>query len=246
MGIRVHKAVGYGIRLQPDDPRFDGRSELRYRPKASLYEWLDLPEVVERLVGLMAAERPRGNAEHAEVQQLRRAVMRLGRDCLHVTASDDDSGCLLFSDPTADDWYRFSDDLDYFEETEAHGQGNRVVMLKSPGLYPYDGMRRIRPAATRVWDGQVGEAAEIRDARGADEHGPRVISGGAYNRLVGRWDAKFAPLASGPLLTHLLEDFRAVLPMGVLAWALWHEGAFPLGLQAVLNDLRPMLCVWWS
>lgn len=277
MGIRVHKAIGYGLdtlRTKPgkdeyhhatvDDPRFDWqqrRDDERTQDMGvkAFSEWIMANEA--RLTELIAAESPVADPIALKLLLMGLGDMnkdlhylwQLGRSLIHQDEFGLPGVLLVIDPPSHQSWYRYDNTLDWTEETELHNQRNRVIRIQRPGIYPYDGRwKRIRPASEPgVWQDPTfltSMGQYYRDqCKFQDEHGPLFIEGQAFSFLTGRWDPpKRAAEASGPLLAHLLHDYRPSIPAGVLAVLLAFEKCFPLGLQPILDDMRPLLYVWWG
>jgi hypothetical protein len=157
-------------------------------------------------------------------------------------------GVVLFQCPVHPDWSRYDDIIDYYEE-----QGeNRATPLKNTGIWPYDGgVRRYRlptpEVATKIAETKtIGVYSCPRDKE-KDPVDIDYLGGGDYNQLVGRWGANLDPVIQDPeVLQHLLEDWRPLVPVGILA-LMEYAGCFPdLGSDSMLNSLRPMVYVYWG
>lgn len=270
MGIRVNKAVGYGLcnlavkkskhGTKCIDPRLvisrDGDEGHRGWGihAAKFLAWIQQPEIKARLIKLSDSESMRdGELQWVllkmalEDMAARGSTWELGRSFVHQTEFGLPSVLLVIPPDMYADSLRHDTVLDWAEETTVHQSRSRVLDLNRAGLYPHDGVwKRIRPAAPGVTKflSTTGEH-NYGKQKWRDEDGALFIDAQAYNFLVGRWDKKSAPEAAGPMREHLLQDYRPPAPMGVLAVLLWFEKYFPLGLQPILDDLRTLLYVWW-
>lgn len=268
MGIRVHKAVGYGLdrlatengrttdhRFAPDMHRNQGNSA--YVMDASKFQaWCQQNEgSIQELIA----------AENAPIQDKLAFFLLLEGlgDMIQRKSSwllsrsfiwDDEFGLpnvLFLVDPTGyDECFRYDTILDWTEETDQYGSHNRVVRLKRPGIHPYDGRwKRIRPGPPGIWTASQTSSVTYHQnqCRFQDDHGPLIIGAQNYSFLTGRWDpGRVPPDASGHLLKHLIEDYRPTIPAGVLAVLHYYKDCFPMGLQPILDDMRSLLYVWWS
>ena len=138
-------------------------------------------------------------------------------------------GVLLFRPLMCRDWSRYDNIIDYYEEPI-----NRFRFLDNTGIYPWNGpMIRFRPAPRGVW----------KDKESEEKYA--VMEGGHYNQFVGRWDPNQKPFAEGRFLKHLLEDYRPKTPfeLHVILW--YYRKAFK-DIVGLLNNLRPMIYVYWS
>jgi hypothetical protein len=183
-------------------------------------------------------------------RDLTRKNWNLGQSLIHREEFGLPNVLLAIDPPSHTSWYRYDDTIDWAEETDQYGSQNRVVRLRCPGIFPYSTRwKRIRPAESGLWHGEhlTPLGAFYRDqCKFSDEHGPLFIEAQVYSHLTGRWDPQLPAEAQGPLLTHLLDDYRPPIPPGILAVLLWYEHCFPLGLQPILDEMRPLLYVWWS
>ena len=66
-----------------------------------------------------------------------------------------------------------------------------------------------------------------------------------YSILTGHWGIKTPSICQGNLLKHLKEDWRAQLPVGILAVLFWMKEGFA-DFKQILRDVEPLLYVFWS
>ena len=272
MGIRVNKVIGYGVKnLKPDDPRIDWdelrhptRRERRWdKSMSSFFRWLKRKKVQERLFELNLREHPgmdkgmerwlRSDVgfliENTKDQMKRHSTswlyIRGGPSACLIHDGEGRENVMVFLQPNHPDWHRHDDIMDYYEEHGRDGPSVRVTDLtKRGGIYPYNAaMIRFRKPSTDFYEEsrpfKVGGDTRI------DDHGLVSMGIGTYNQLVGRWDPKMKPLAKGKFLAHLRRSWRPRVPFGVLAVLLWHKDCFT-DLEAFIDDLRPMIYVWWG
>jgi hypothetical protein len=201
-----------------------------------------------------------GEAKYA-VQQLR--DLQGKRDFDHplyqCVKHDEEFGLpevMLIIPPNCHDWVRYDDTIDY-EEEKAAGRScqpwaKRIAV--SGGIHPYNSrMQRVRDPGPGVYHPEdPGRAdylltnADKMSSEGiwADEKGLSAIHAGLYSQLTGLWDPDQKPQVKGVTLKHFQQDWRPALPPLVVALVLWAD-CFP-DPKAFLDDLRPLLYVWWS
>lgn len=255
MGLRIKKVIGYGVQglNREGDPRIDW---------AKFRAFVDREETARDFLGFIEAgkaddimhklllkEKPNNKEDNKYVESIDFKLMRRlvkdreekGVHAMFTSPSNyvhycDEAGkpdVMVLQAPFSDDWSRRDDIIDYCEE----GPESRVRLLDSTGIYPYAGtMVRIRLPSQEV--------AGALSATGRLKGGS--MEGGWYNQLVGRWCKTQPPLVEGELLEHLLNDWRAPIPSGILALMVFMD-CFPnLGEEgSILDDMRPMLYVYW-
>lgn len=272
MGIRVHKAIGYGLMdlaferrdgaATMTDPRIDWRRwHKRTRrmydigPK-SFMAWVR--RNWDDLLRLEAEERREPIERVREFSLICPMLMRdffkrhgdwSLNDCVVHQDEHGLPNVLLLLPPTQahrgeGGWLRFDDTIDWIEETRVHGANHRVVDLDSSGIYPYDGMWvKIRDVKPGTWPEQW--RRPMTGVRSGADGLPTAMLGREYNMLVGKWDpGRIPPMAEGDLLAHLRADWRPQLPTEVLAVLWWLRDCLDFG--TVRDALRPMLYVYWS
>ncbi len=252
MGIRVHKAVGYGItslgldeKGECNDPRFDVQTYRALRERTDTLHPEDFlifcEKNMKRLQELNDGEAPKSYSGGLFFSNLRAHILEEEKNHIDVsrcTVYQDEMGLrnvLLFIEPTCfRQWHRYDDTLDWTEEFAEHGQKNRVVPIPACGVYPFDGhWKRLRPCPESLWSGYAFRFVNQQE----------FLTGADYNYLVGR---NQIPQATTALVNHLVGDYRPTIPLGVLALLLWHEECFPYGMNTIMQDMRPLLYVWWS
>jgi len=260
MGIRVKKTVGWGI---PDlitddrgnlvDPRFDSEAFRDMGEGAYEVSYPDFVEWVaqhqDRLKELLHLDDAEGVEWWLTMERfrLKQKPSYNGRwtplDSIYWGDEFLDSDVLQIIPPCMfSEWFRRDDTIDFIEETNNHRQQNRAELLKGCGIYPYSsGWLRFRDPVESMW-----EDAQKEHMTPGDELGPTKLTPATYAQLVGTWSEEMPPMAQSPLLEHLQQDWRPKLPSGVVITLLYFEKCFPLGIESMMNDLRPMLYVYWS
>jgi hypothetical protein len=160
MGVRVTKAVGYGLTdvimdgSRIDDPRFHSERWKKCREQSYELEDADqqlfLEERRDKLIAAFSEVNNIKDSEHAACQytlevecafqDIERARER-GYYCEPRSVIGDSEfgipGVVLFIPLNRGAWHRYNDTLDWIEETASHNQANRLVFLKRPP-YPND------------------------------------------------------------------------------------------------------------
>jgi hypothetical protein len=249
MGIRVHKVLGYGLtNLIKNDPRIDW---VKYRKMYELewyefFKWLDSPDNIQRVRELCANEKKDASLApylfgDTDIGLLKRSFPDPPRGWDPASCFQWDENVFNVIAPDSSSWYRHDDIIDYCEENEIHNTENRWMPV-SGGIFPYIGtMIRFRGPKEGVYQKiPKGIKGEIL----VDEKGYVRLSTGLYNQLIGKWDSKIPPIATGEFLKHLQEDFRPPIPNTIIALLLWAE-VFT-DLKVTLDELRPILMVYWA
>ena len=259
MGIRVNKVIGYGVKnlkyrrrkwsVTMTDPRVDWKKLEAKREQAwgmdqdKFKKWVIrnlrwLRELYQR-ENPCYQFKPKDIKFALDLMLVLEAKWRLDKCVVH----DDEygsPGVLVIKPPHCGDWHRHDDIIDYVEETEKFRQRGRTVMLSGAGIYPYSsGWVRFRDPPKGMFEKGKLPFCTARDAKG-----PVSISPGDYNQLVGKWDPKQKPWAKGEILKHYKNDWRPSLPFSLVAVVAWFN-CFD-DIEAFIDDLRPMLHVYWG
>ena len=257
MGIRIHKAMGYGIKdLLKDDPRLvpgwnkDALVPTRTAQVKDLVDWAR--KNFDTLLPLTAREYPSRTVESCR-EPLEFDIKLLGSgttkkngtlppwDCIiRKTGDFNRARTLLFIPPECGHWYRFDDTIDYYES--GPGMKTRTVTPKAmtTGIYPWNhAMIRVRPPRQSVWRPDYTPKPGEGDALG-----PTHLEGGWWKQLIGTWDPKIAPYAKGAALKHYKQDFRPRIPTSVIALICW--SGIAKDPAAFIDELRPMIFSYWD
>jgi len=259
MGIRIHKVLGYGVdNIQHgkkgwdmQDPRIDTKKFRDLHSKAyemggpEILKWLKNEK--EALVQFHDKHHPSKQKEKDDEFRdldfqffLRGIEDHLERKKIHDFGSsiiwDGEYGLpnvMQFVPITCPDWRRYDDTIDYHEETDGREQANWVKFLKVGGIFPWNGWVRFRDPKPGILkeDAKKGDLVRLDPA--------------TYSQLVGWWDKREKPLALGDTLKHFLEDYRPILPIDVTSILWFMRNAFK-DVDSFLNELRPMIYVYWA
>jgi hypothetical protein len=263
MGIRVHKYIGYGVRdLKCRRSRYSSATMLDTRVDwKKLYgngekAWGTQKEKFEKwcrrnmrwLRELYQREYPARRVLKPKDIKLELFLMFDGmedrwrlNECYTHQDEFGDPKVMLFQPPQCKDWRRYDDTIDYVEESEKYKQHGRVLPLSGAGIWPYcHSWIRFRDPPEGMFD----EKSRLPFNAASDDKGPVMLSPGDYSMLVGKWDPKQPPQAKEDMLKHYKEDWRPALPFGVVAVVAWLN-CFT-DIEAFLDDLRPMLYVYWG
>lgn len=234
MGIRVHKILGYGLNdiEYSNDKVTDKRinvEALKDCREKSFIEWFNdqdiklLAYTISRLFKL-DYKNLYFNFRLTSFENNKNLLSRY-----RVLTYDDEFGfdnVMLITPPDQKNWYRYDDIIDWIEESFEP----RVVDLfkdGKTGIYPYEG--------------RVGRNPFLKTPSAFNDK--TTISGGEYNRFVGKWDTKIDPIATGEALDDLLNNWKPALPPIIFAYLVFSN---ILTHPKYAYDLRPLLYVYWS
>lgn len=238
MGIHIHKVMGYGLTNARcknhviTDSRFNPElkgKDIHSYVEGKLYQfpdWIEknLNEVVD------AVNKADGITEHSycdiSVKGCARKIMELNSICPFLTHEPEYGlpRVIVFTPIEYQNWYRCDSDIDYYEAGCV--AKNKVLNLtKRCGIYPFVSMSRIP------------------GTKPAKENMPRIIAPASYNMAVGQWDAE-NPLESGAVLVDLVENYRPIMPEGMMA-LIYYLQLFK-NFQKTIQELRPMIYTYWS
>lgn len=259
MGIRIEKVLGYGI----DDLRLpyqlekDSRISLKKlnafldQGDTSTKEFLAWCETHKSdIQKLYASETIRPQEGFDDVSfaldlmkpsPKYRPKLLNPSDCFSHSSEGGDPRVLVITPIEHPDWKRRDDVIDYYEAQNLPDPLNPRVQKIPGGIYPYSGtIIRVRPPKDNYKDvtDQV-----TTDGGKCDNLGPRALSAMSYEMLTGARSNR-PPIASGDALRHFQEDWRAPLPVSVVALLLW-SGACKDPAR-LISDLRPMIYTYWS
>ena len=126
MGIRIHKAMGYGLEdITPDNPIFDSKGYLNLDRESSFSEedfinGLDTDKIELMLVA----------------QDYEKNPFKF-YDCVKYDYEDEKTSIVFIPPTQAKYWFRYDDDIDYIEET-VYNQQFKNTKLIDRALYPWD------------------------------------------------------------------------------------------------------------
>jgi hypothetical protein len=260
MGIRVHKVLGYGLTdlkfkktkssIKMVDERIDWEKyEERFYSYneenfENLISWMennkDSLQILldNEYIGCKLAIDISSEIGMVKSFKNGKAKASFLSDCIiHNSEYGLPNVMVLVAPSNYKEWFRYDDIIDWEEETFKNDGRGRVIKLNNSGIYPYNScMFRFRkPKKSFAEDSYAFEHC--------DELGPVLIMPAAYSQLVGRWDKKRGPTATGDFLQHLKKDFRPRLPLDILALFQWSQIFKSVD---TINDLRPIIYVYWS
>lgn len=250
MGIRVHKALGYGVdtirvrKYQSDDPRLNEAILYKLREE---YDDLDQGKLMKKLQDakkdIIELHQIFNNSVLNKTEEIgvfdftwmMKAMYdqtdpEMPSDLLHWDTEFGIGEVMLFRPFSHKNWLRYDDPIDHQEESR-----NRCETLDTP-IYPWSWWTKIREPERKL------EGSYKSYCRDSDM---QFIDSGDYNQLVGRWDKKSPPLAKKNDLDHFLNDYRPIFPIDVTAMLWLFSPAFK-DIVEFGNALRPMIYVYWS
>lgn len=274
MGIRINKVIGYGLqnlrtkRLEPknkhsviipNDRRWDydlHQQKWDNSRETSLSKFLEWCKDNEKMLVERAAAEKLLDEQHCKSDHwlmVSGIEDRLEKKDISWTAPyscvewDSEYGLKNVMNFTPaehyHDWRRHDDAIDYYEETLRC----RSKKIAHTGIYPYDStLRQFREPNSDIKKKLEKYRKEVYDFSKSGR--ANCMSGGNYNQLIGKWDKKIAPIVKDEdVLRHLVNDWRPIVPIGVLA-LIEYLGSFPdpYGQHGIVNSLRPMVYVYWA
>lgn len=268
MGIRVHKALGYGVDnikcikksqggySEMADPRIDRAKFRALEEKAydmegpEILRWLKKEK--DDLVAFHAKHNPgRGANGNKESYEFDWKFLYQSLDHMHKEKK--------------------LDSLDFGGSVIHQGEyGIPEVMLFVPPTCPswkrYDDTLDYHEETYTKEQGQLnwykflkcsgiypwnGYMLRYRDPKpeilkeGAKSDDLKILDATTYSQLIGWWDPKHSPAAKGEFLRHLKEDYRPVLPLDLMMILWFMRDAFRK-IDDFVNELRPMIYVHWG
>ncbi len=166
MGVRVHKAIGFGVRpFQPPKNFYDKVNEAS---DLTLEEFATWCRAHEEEILTFVPETDRGrrmmfmNVDLTPITQ-KHFQEPLG-SCIDYEAEFGLKDAILLRPIANDGWSRYDDMLDWAEETHSHKTKNRFKFLDI-GLYPHDkGKPPLTVAAILLWLGLEKLWPKLREA----------------------------------------------------------------------------------
>jgi hypothetical protein len=231
MGIRVHKAIGYGLELAGTD-----RTDPRVNWESRLFSYEDdisAGQYWQWLRGKHGGKPARPSLDYVRLlhrKEDRDAIAsRDLADCVHVP---DEAGLplLMVAPLGCEGWSRYDDTLDWTEETYGRvpSQGNRVLFLQH-GLFPFNGVYMDAQTGERL----TGDIALWMRFRTAHEAG--TLSEGAVRDLT-------TALLPGWTMEEALQRVVPDVPAEVRDICEYLELFTDPGTW---RELRPATATWW-
>lgn len=251
MGIRIHKAIGYGFTdfKGPQDERLaDPKvvSDVHWYEDTfeEFRDWvLENEEAV--VEDLKEYEQPYASLAFYKTDLVK--PFKEDRFCNPQIYWEENSRSTILWVPPAkkSQWYRYNDDLDYYQACAEHGLDDcrpKVVDLwearNRRGLYPYEGAV-VKP---QYRDKFLSLAAHPEEevTQNAAFHG---MDPDTYNRLTGTYLEGTDPWTEGDLLEHLRNDWTCKIPGSLM---LYFQKMPIFSDIKYAYDLRPLYYEWWG
>jgi hypothetical protein len=266
MGIRVHKAIGYGVTnlkhrcnksgVRMSDPRINWDLFSSCGEKDCTWEEF-LQWCLEHISEIYALYKNDTSLSEELLPDEFHWLKRTHKNIKLWSSFRHDSefglpGTLLIIPPEMKDWFRYDDAIDWEEETRRHQQKSRVELLRPFGIYPYSNfMVRFRDPPSGIYDdpGNVLNSYwRLKYPEDATRDNLELVklSPSVYSQLIGTWEGlgKPKPIVKGAALKHLKNDWRSQIPLTVISLILW-SGCFT-DPKSFIDELKPLLYVWWS
>jgi hypothetical protein len=271
MGIRINKVIGYGLddiktkEMRIDDPRFkvdiwddDFHNDVMSRTEVEFYEWVgdnkqsiydispmdfnDPDDILAFNFRKMGIEEHK--KEHPDYKinctQCRKLKKRRIYEQIDFDPEFGLDNVMVFMPFDHGGWKRYDDIIDYVEED--CGGAPRYKHISWSGIWPYSSSM-IRYGDDCSFDMKIFDEQRVPDfIKSEFEKGK--MSPSNYSHLTGRWDEKQDPWAKGELLDDLNNNWRCKIPGDIIAMIAYMD-IFE-NPQEVINQLRPMLYVYWA
>lgn len=254
MGIRIHKAIGYGLNdLENgyEDPRFntdqvDRLYESDFNGLKKFFE--DENKCIKILTEQFNTKEDIAKFEYSNIKIFLKSIHKMQRtpmpsDFLDFDGEANDNWILFY--PAGNipgglysDWKRFDDTIDYYENRIYKKELESIIVDLSKfgalGIYPYNHGMHLKPGK----ENKLGKHKNLLNENKED-----YIEGGLYNMLVGDWDFKQEPLADKNTIKHLKEDWHPIIPVSIKLFVYYFE---IFTNPHTVYDLKPLLCQWWA
>lgn len=256
MGIRIHKAMGWGlVDVKTTNGRItDDRFNIVSDEDSGWYETCE--NSLEKFISWVRRERKREAIKLAAAannttpgnksgQQWgidmfeihgnkinRKEVLKKYQET-HFFTHDSEGGnpeVVVFCPLGQKSFYRSDDTIDYYETSNMEPT---VKLLNRCGIYPWVGLYKIPGAPTppsHPFDKETIDKITMDPAH--------------YQMLVGRWDEDQPAIATGEIKEYLLKYYRPKIPDSILLYTHF-VGIFKDWIKTV-QELRPMIYTFWS
>jgi hypothetical protein len=260
MGIRIHKAIGYGLNdIKTDEYRIsDDRFNITDEWWEDLYEsdfsdfeafLKDKDGCIKILIEQFGVDPQKAEWDYGNIKLFLNSISKMRHpphndDFFDYDGESTDNWMLFYPAGNVRDgmfgsWYRHDDTIDYYENRVYKKELEPVIVDLSKygtlGLYPYDHGMYLKPGRkNKLNEKQKGFL---------NKNNKNHIEGGWYNQLVGDWDSKLKPLADEETIKHLKEDWHPVIPTSIKLFTYYFK--FFKNPHTVY-DFKPLLCQWWG
>jgi hypothetical protein len=266
MGIRINKAIGYGLNdvktdgkgiaderfsLLHDDDWWENLYESDFNEYKTFLEDEDL--VVKVLTEKFAADPESAKWDYTHVRLFLNSLKERkyppdNYDFFEYDGEARDDWILFYPHGNIKDgmfggWRRRDDTIDYYENRVYKKELDSIITDLSEygtrGLYPYNHGMHLKPGRENKIKEVTPKYFEINPNR------PDYIEGGHYNMMVGKWDGdKMEPLVKDPeMIKHLEEDWHPIIPVTIKLFVHYFN---VFKNPHTVYDLKPLLCQWWS
>ena len=231
MGIRIHKCVGYGVKISCSesgkicDSRLNFNGQEDFHVDGFIDWWSNNHDLVVDYAKIDSFD-DRESRVHCQILQQTLSRKKAWNASSIIHSPDGILDLLLLIPPSCcKSWQRYDDVIDWIEETENCNQESRVQWLET-SPYPYEGFY-----------------VRFRNHAISSHINPKVSTCN-YNKVIGKFDHRVPPEADGEMLQHFLCDWRPRIPIELIAYMLWTN--ILSDFNGILNNLRPCLYAYWD
>jgi hypothetical protein len=252
MGIRIHKAIGYGLNdlengLEDTRLTSDWIEAVYESDFDDFKKFLeDKDKCIQVLADSFADDESRW--DYGDIELFLNSMDRLSRtpfpsDFLDFDGEINNNWILFYPAENIkgglySDWKRFDDTIDYYENRVYKKELESIIIDLSKygtlGIFPYNHGMHLKPGRENKLDKYKSLLSK---------HTKNYIEGRWYNMLVGDWCSKQKPWADEETIKHLKEDWHPIIPTSIKLFV-YYFGIF--ANPYTVFDLRPLLCQWWA
>lgn len=245
MGIRINKAIGYGLKdlkqSIDEDTRITLNDEDIYQTDFNDFKLLleDEEKCLEILTSTFGVTSSKAKLN---LFNIKIALKMFAKHKKYPQCNDfidyniENSKFILFYpinnviNAPYGTWKRHDDVIDYYENRiYKENLSDTIVDLSEHGacgLFPYNHAMLLKP-------GRENKTKIDRD----------TIEASLYNQLVGNWSSNVKPCANEETVKHLLEDWCCDIPASIILF-IHYFNIFQDPMT--VYELKPLLCQWWS
>ena len=260
MGIRIHKALGWGLtnvkegKFRIEDDRLNEEPEEGWFTESQekflpFIEWFtknkdgEVREIISEIDGVPAKHccpsygLLRWAKEFSETGKIK--DLPHYNNFYHHQSEYGLPHVVQFTPLDYPDWYRFDDTLDYYE-AGCIAKSKVLDLTDRCGIYPYTSVIRHTDAPPIPQSAYKNDLIKL-----AEQHTKlQRIGPSLYNQLVGRWDKKAKPILKGEVLEYMLKWYRPAISDSVLLYT--HYLKIFKNWKLTVQELRPMIYTWWA